>query len=259
MGKHKKKLTQEEIFDNIENQELNLNIPELKNISDECKDLISLLLERDVNKRIKAKDALGHNFFKIGIKMKKIIGGMENKQAEKLLNSWIKLQESNKQTNSGMFRKSVLAYMALNFVEKEEEQKMKNLFYKLSGGNKNYLITKENFAKTIKQVSNNYTDEEINNLFNKLDENKSGIIEYEELIRGLSDKEKLLNEKNMKQAFNFFDQDKNGTITWPEISNVIFKNKKMTNVFKNQVLKEIQEDGKEVNINFDDFCKIIKK
>ena len=175
--------------------------------------------------------------------MKKIIGGMENKQAEKLLNSWIKLQESNKQTNSGMFRKSVLAYMALNFVEKEEEQKMKNLFYKLSGGNKNYLITKENFAKTIKQVSNNYTDEEINNLFNKL----------------LSDKEKLLNEKNMKQAFNFFDQDKNGTITWPEISNVIFKNKKMTNVFKNQVLKEIQEDGKEVNINFDDFCKIIKK
>ena len=251
--------TQDEIFDNIENQELNLNIPELKNISDECKDLISLLLERDVNKRIKAKDALGHNFFKIGIKMKKIIGGMENKQAEKLLNSWIKLQESNKQTNSGMFRKSVLAYMALNFVEKEEEQKMKNLFYKLSGGNKNYLITKENFAKTIKQVSNNYTDEEINNLFNKLDENKSGIIEYEELVRGLSDKEKLLNEKNMKQAFNFFDQDKNGTITWPEISNVIFKNKKMTNVFKNQVLKEIQEDGKEVNINFDDFCKIIKK
>ena len=251
--------TQEEIFDNIENQELNLDIPELKNISDECKDLISLLLERDVNKRIKAKDALGHNFFKIGIKMKKIIGGMENKQAEKLLNSWIKLQESNKQTNSGMFRKSVLAYMALNFVEKEEEQKMKNLFYKLSGGNKNYLITKENFAKTIKQVSNNYTDEEINNLFNKLDENKSGIIEYEELVRGLSDKEKLLNEKNMKQAFNFFDQDKNGTITWPEISNVIFKNKKMTNVFKNQVLKEIQEDGKEVNINFDDFCKIIKK
>ena len=251
--------TQEEIFDNIENQELNLDIPELKNISDECKDLISLLLERDVNKRIKAKDALGHNFFKIGIKMKKIIGGMENKQAEKLLNSWIKLQESNKQTNSGMFRKSVLAYMALNFVEKEEEQKMKNLFYKLSGGNKNYLITKENFAKTIKQVSNNYTDEEINDLFNKLDENKNGIIEYEELVRGLSDKEKLLNEKNMKQAFNFFDQDKNGTITWPEISNVIFKNKKMTNVFKNQVLKEIQEDGKEVNINFDDFCKIIKK
>ena len=155
-----------------------------------------------------------------------------------------------------------LAYMALNFVEKEEEQKMKNLFYKLSGGNKNYLITKENFAQTIKQVSDNYTDEEINNLFDKLDDNKSGIIEYEELVRGLSDKEKLLNEKNMKAAFNFFDKDKNGKITWSEISDVIFKNKKMTKVFMNQFLEEIyskEKEGKDVNITFDDFCKIIKK
>ena len=254
--------TQEEILYNIENQVLNLNIPELKNISPECKDLISQLLERDINKRIKAKNALEHAFFKIGIKMKKIIGGMENKQAEKLLNSWIQLQKSNKQSNAGMFKKAVLAYMALNFVEKEEEQKMKNLFYKLSGGNKNYLITKENFAQTIKQVSDNYTDEEINNLFDKLDDNKSGIIEYEELVRGLSDKEKLLNEKNMKAAFNFFDKDKNGKITWSEISDVIFKNKKMTKVFMNQFLEEIyskEKEGKDVNITFDDFCKIIKK
>ena len=254
--------TQEEIFNNIENQSLNLDIPELKNISPECKDLISQLLERDINKRIKAKNALEHAFFKIGIKMKKIIGGMENKQAEKLLNSWIQLQKSNKQSNAGMFKKAVLAYMALNFVEKEEEQKMKNLFYKLSGGNKNYLITKENFAQTIKQVSDNYTDEEINNLFDKLDDNKSGIIEYEELVRGLSDKEKLLNEKNMKAAFNFFDKDKNGKITWSEISDVIFKNKKMTKVFMNQFLEEIyskEKEGKDVNITFDDFCKIIKK
>jgi len=55
-----------------------------------------------------------------------------------------------------MFKKAVIAYMALNFVEKEEEKKTKNLFYKLSNGNKKYLINKENFAKTIKEVSNNY-------------------------------------------------------------------------------------------------------
>ena len=70
--------TEDEIFDAILGKPLNLNIEELKDISNECKDLISKLLERDVNKRIKAKDALEHNFFKGGIKMKKIIGGMEN-------------------------------------------------------------------------------------------------------------------------------------------------------------------------------------
>ena len=252
--------TEEEIFYNIENQELNLNIPELENISDDCKDLISKLLERDANKRIKAKKALEHSFFKTGIKMKKIVGGMENKQTEKVLNEWIKLQNTHRQSNAGIFKKAVLAYMALNFVEKEEEKKMKNLFYKLSGGNRNFLITKENFALTIKQVSDNYTDEEIDALFDKLDDNKSGIIEYEELVRGFSDREKLLNEKNMRQAFNFFDKDKNGTISWQEISDVVFKNKKMPKIFMSQFLEEISsESGKDVNITFEDFCKIIKK
>jgi len=149
--------------------------------------------------------------------------------------------------------------MALNFVEKEEEKKMKNLFYKLSNGNKKYLINKDNFAKTIKEVSKNYTDEEIDNLFNKLDENKSGILEYEELVRGFSDREKLLNQKNMKEAFNFFDKDKNGKINWDEISKVVFQNKKMSSTYMNQFLEEIeQKNGKDVNITFDDFCKIIK-
>ena len=35
-------------------------------------------------------------------------------------------------------------------------------------------------------------DEEIDDLFNKLDENKNGIIEYEEIVRGFSDRKKLL-------------------------------------------------------------------
>ena len=252
--------TQEEIFINIESQPLNLNIPELNNISKDCKDLISKLLERNVNKRITAKKALEHNFFKTGIKMRKIVGGMENKQMEKVLNNWIQLQKSHQQTNVGMFKKAVLTYMAFNFVEKEEEKKMKNLFYKLSGGDKSFLITKEQFSNAIKQVSNSYTDEEINKLFDELDDNKSGIIEYEEIVRGFSDREKLLNEKNMKEAFNFFDKDKNGSISWSEISNVVFQNKKMPKFLMNQFLEEISlESGKEVNISFEDFCRIIKK
>ncbi len=64
----------------------------------------------------------------------------------------------------------------------------------------------------------------------------------------------------MRQAFNFFDKDKNGTISWQEISDVVFKNKKMPKIFMSQFLEEISsESGKDVNITFEDFCKIIKK
>ena len=66
-------------------------------------------------------------------------------------------------------------------------------------------------------------------------------------------------KKNMKEAFNFFDKDKNGTINWEEISKVVFQNKKMPKFLMKQFLEEIEhENGKDVNINFDDFCKIIK-
>ena len=249
--------TEDEIFDSIQEKPLDLNIDELKNISDECKDLISQLLERNVTKRIKAKDALEHSFFKNGLKIDKIVGEMENKQTEKVLNSWIRLQKKNKQ-NSGTFKKAVIAYMALNFVEKEEEKKMKNLFYKLSNGDNKFLINKENFSKTIREVTDSYTDKEISDLFDKLDQNKNGIIEYEEIVRGFSDRKKLLNEKNMKEAFNFFDKDKNGVINWEEISKVVFQNKKMPKIFMKEFLEEIDQKNGNVKINFKDFCKIIK-
>ena len=251
--------TEDEIFDAIQGKPLDLNVEELKNVSNECKDLISKLLERDITKRIKANNALEHNFFKTGIKMKKLFGEMENKQTQKVLDTWIRLQSTHKQPKTGMFKKAVLAYMALNFVEKEEEKKIKNLFYKLSNGDDKFLINKENFAKTIKEVNADYTDNDIDILFHKLDENENGVIEYEELVRGFSDREKLLTEKNMKEAFNFFDKDKDGSIKWEEISKVVFQNKKMPKIFMKEFLEEIeQEKGKDVNITFEDFCKIIK-
>jgi calcium-dependent protein kinase len=251
--------TEDEIFDAIQSKPLDLNVEELKNVSNECKDLISKLLERDITKRIMANNALEHSFFKTGIKMKKLFGGMETKQTEKVLDTWIRLQNTHKRPKTGMFKKAVIAYMALNFVEKEEEKKMKNLFYKLSNGDDKFQINKENFAKTIKEVNANYTDSEIDILFHKLDENENGVIEYEELVRGFSDREKLLSERNMKEAFNFFDKDKDGSINWEEISKVVFQNKKMPKIFMKEFLEEIeQEKGKDVNITFEDFCKIIK-
>ena len=75
-----------EIFYAIQSQPLDLNIDELKDVSNDCKDLISKLLELDINKRIKAEDALEHNFFKNGLNIKKIVGGMENKQTQKVIN-----------------------------------------------------------------------------------------------------------------------------------------------------------------------------
>ena len=56
---------EEAIFENILKNEINLDVPELKNISESCKDLINKLLNKDYEKRIKAEEALKHDFFNI--------------------------------------------------------------------------------------------------------------------------------------------------------------------------------------------------
>ena len=55
------------------------------------------------------------------------------------------------------------------------------------------------------EICRDLDKKEIEELFNSIDENETGNIEYEELIRALTDKEKLLSDKNLKEAFAFFD------------------------------------------------------
>lgn len=58
--------TTEEIFKNVMYKEINLHAdPDLQNISDESKDLMSLMLERDPTKRITPVDALAHPWFEL--------------------------------------------------------------------------------------------------------------------------------------------------------------------------------------------------
>ena len=52
--------------------------------------------------------------------------------------------------------------------------------------------------------SANIPDDTLDELFEIIDIDKNGCIEYQELLRALSDKNKLFSEDYLKAAFNFF-------------------------------------------------------
>ena len=64
--------TKEELVDSIINEDIDEEINEL-NISKECKDLLFKLLNKNPHYRIKAEDALKHDFFKKGLKIKDLM------------------------------------------------------------------------------------------------------------------------------------------------------------------------------------------
>ena len=247
--------TEDEIFSNILNRKLNLDNPKLKNVSDSCKDLINKLLEKKANKRILASEALKHKFFTSGINIGNLLKG-KFKENEKILRGMIrKKMKGEKETK---FKEYVIAYIALNFADQNAEKKARHIFMEISGGNKQFLITKETFILKMEQICKDLTQKELENLFDRIDDNRTGNIEYEELIRALTDKEKLLSDKNLKEAFAFFDKDNNGTISWNEIAEIVYPEGEIPKNTIKEFLNEINQKDENMEIDFNEFKKILK-
>ena len=250
---------EDEIFDNILKQDLNLNVPQLKNISESCKDLINQLLEKDANKRINAEDALKHDFFTSGINVGNLLKGKFKENSDYLKKMFNKKgTQLRGKKKSSKFRDVVIAYIALNFSEQDVEKKAKQIFMEISGGNKHYLITKDTFVPKMEKIFKGLTKNEIEELFDSIDENETGNIEYEELIRALTDKEKLLSDKNLKEAFNFFDKDNSGSITWNEIAEIVYPEGKIPKNTIKEFLNEIGEQDENMKIDYFEFKKILR-
>jgi len=248
---------EDQIFDKILNDEINFNIPSMDIISDECKDLIGKLCEKNPQKRIKADEALKHPFFLKGINFSNILKGKyaENTEAlKKMINN-----QTLKNRKESKFMEMVIAYIGLNFPDQEEALKAKQIFLEISGGNKHYLITKETFVSRFEKAMKNLTKKEIEDLFDRIDQNESGNIEYEELIRALSDKEKLLSDKNLEEAFKFFDKDNSGFITWDEIAAVVYPDGDIPENIMDEFLKEIGQKDRNIKIDLADFKRILTK
>ena len=250
---------EDEIFENILKQDLNLNVPQLKNISESCKDLINQLLEKDANKRINAEDALKHDFFTSGINVGNLLKGKFKENSDYLKKMFNKKgTQLRGKKKSSKFRDVVIAYIALNFSEQDVEKKAKQIFMEMSGGNKHYLITKDTFVPKMEKIFKGLTKNEIEELFDSIDENETGNIEYEELIRALTDKEKLLSDKNLKEAFNFFDKDSSGSITWNEIAEIVYPEGKIPKNTIKEFLNEIGEQDENMKIDYFEFKKILR-
>ena len=251
--------TEEEIFEKVLNDTPNLNKGELKNISSSCKNLIEKLLEKDPNKRIKSADVLKDEFFTQGINIGNLLTGIENDNEEILKNFAKKrsIRFGGSEKKNSKFKDAVISYIALNFGDKERENKANEIYRQLSLDDENHIITKKSFHEKMKKSFSQLTQEEIEKLFNDLDDNNNEEIEYHELIKGLTEQKYLLNEQNLKEAFNFFDNDSSGEITWNEIANVMFNGKQIPKNIISEFLEEIGQDDENLSINFEEFKRII--
>ena len=246
-----------EIFENILTTQPNFDLPEFKKITPNCIDLIKKLLEKDPEKRIKSHEALKHVFFTQGINIGNLLSGQYTDNTKILASLIQRKRKDFHYKRRSKFRDVVIAYITLHFSSQNVRQEARQIFMDMTEGNKNFLINKETFMKKMQRTFKDMSKHEMEDLFKFLDENETGNIEYEELVRALIDKDKIFTDKNLREAFSFFDKNNDGYISWNEIAEVVYPDGKIPQNTIEEFLKEIGQKDENMQINFEEFKKIL--
>ena len=239
---------EDEIFYNIKQGNISFDTNKFYNVSESCIDLIKKLLEPKKKNRIKAIDALKHPFLKEDFNPK--ISLDQNTDINILKNI------INVKKLPSKFHEVMQAYLCFNFINKDEEKKLREVFRYLDRRDKN-RIHLEDFEQCFKEKNIDISKDEIKNILNVLDSDGNNSIEYQEFLRAMCDKNELFSDKNLKSAFNNIDLGKKGFIDSNDIKQFVFGNKKVNDVTFKDCLKQIGMKTK-TKMNFKKFSEIIK-
>ena len=103
---------------------------------------------------------------------------------------------------------------------------------------------------------------EVEIIFNSIDTDHNGYIEYEEFIRAAVDQDYFLSNNYLQFAFYYFDRDNSGELSIDEILKRFMQNSK--NQRDPKVEKEIKDNFNQIDINHDgsisyqEFCKMMR-
>ena len=219
------------------------NYSRWKNASNEVQDLIEKLLISDPNKRLSAKDALNHPWFK-KYQSNAIYYNITKKEIHQCILNFLSYNVNTK------FQELVMSYIIHN-IPKIKQTKIAISLFKLVNSNDDGRLLKNELKKVLLYfISEEYLiNYEI--IFDLLDNDKKGFIEYEKFLRACLDKKYILTEENIKLAFNFFDKENKGYFDEEEMKN-IFNKEKINDELSHEIFEEI-DLNKNGKIDFQTF------
>lgn len=239
----------EDIYKSIKKGEYDLDCSPFNRYSKSCKDLIKKLIEMNPNKRLSAEQALKHDWFnKTGIKEK--LFSTAKKNIKKMLSQLCNYKPNYK------LQQVAIAFIVHNISQSDEVKRIFNAF-QLIDENGDGRITKEELTKGLKEYDPTIENPEeyVEKIFNSIDTDNNGFLEFEEFARVIIDKKQLLTDDIIKYAFSFFDKDKSGEITVEELYE-IFGSKNADKI--KQLVDEVDTD-KNGKIDFNEFKEMMKK
>ena len=235
----------------IELCNVNYKNENLLKCSKECIDLLKELLNKDKN-RISAQKAINHIWFK-NLNIKERLTFLPYDKIKKVLEQIMKFKPKK------TLQKLCLAYLVRNF-EHESVDEASNLYLQIDYNNDG-KIEKNEFVKHLKEIiekTGEIIDENyLKKIFDNIDIDKSGTVEYYEFVAAGVDKELILNDENIKESFEFFDKNKNGLINLEDLRVVFMKFKGFSQDEFNDIVNDVDVDENN-EIDFEEYKNVMK-
>ena len=234
----------------IELCNVNYNNENLKKCSNECIDLLKELLNKDKN-RISAQNAIKHIWFK-NLNIKERLTFLPFEKIKKVLEQIMKFKPKK------TLQKLCLAYLVRNFND-ESVNDASNLYLQIDYNNdgsidENEFVMhlKEIIEKTGEKIDESY----LKKVFENIDIDKSGTVEYSEFVAAGVKKELILKEQNLRESFDFFDKNKNGLINLEDLRVVFMKFKGFSQDEFNSIVSDVDADENN-EIDFEEYKNVM--
>jgi calcium-dependent protein kinase len=241
-----------EIIKSIKIGKYNKNDERFSKHSPEVKDLLSKLLERNIDKRLSAKEALNHPWFeKYG--GRNLFSNFKPEDIKPYIENLFNYKYNSK------LQELVIAFLVHNLSNNDETLIILKMFRYFNKSGDCKLTKKELTQGLYSYKDKDEVDEMVDVIFNRLDGDNNGFIEYEEFLRACLDKKNLMTREKLKYAFRFLDKDNTKTLNAQKILQTFLTkpNKELEAVF-NITLNEVDKDSDGI-IDFDEFVELMQK
>ena len=103
------------------------------------------------------------------------------------------------------------------------------------------------------------SDEEVEEMFNKVDTDKSGFIDYSEFVVAAMNENQLTSNEKLQAAFKMFDKDGSGSISADEIREVLSfgGTNPLSKEAIDAIIKQVDENG-DGDISYEEFVDMMK-
>ena len=236
---------QDKLKEKICNIEYNFDLPIFSKVSEDAKDLLKqIFVSNELRPTI--SDILNSTWVK---------ENAPNSSSENLNIDWGHIQKYSK---LNLVQKSVINFRAFHMSAKEAQEFID--MFKLIDENSDGVLTLEEIQNGIKncKLNLNMNEDTVVQLFNDMDIDKNGLVNYTEFLSALMDYEKNIKKEHLIECFRKYDADDSGKIDFNEFCKIL----KPQNDIEEKELKELynrfDKDG-DGEIDVSEFIEGFKK